>query len=210
MKYGIVNKKKIWPKADLFIIKADISNSELEEKDYYLCERDLRNIKYDLVPFSGISVKRRDSKQYQILKMGVSTFGKLFSNTELGAGASIYCKNKDHLYKNDYVLKGWNSNWKKFDSFFSSLVNQNIRLDSNIETFQKIKKISNKMIQLQIMKNRELSDFLFKGIGNFEEPFTATYLFENSILKTNYEIPFSITTGSGRSKGVFTLVLKPA
>lgn len=47
------------------------------------------------------------------------------------------------------------------------------------------------------------------GIGNFEEPYTAPWLIEDDSLKPNYEIPFNVTTGSGRSKGIFTIVLKP-
>jgi len=31
----------------------------------------------------------------------------------------------------------------------------------------------------------------------------------NNTLKKNYFIPFNITTGSGRSKQIYTIVLKP-
>ena len=60
-----------------------------------------------------------------------------------------------------------------------------------------------------ILDNNLLSDFIFKGIGNFDEPYTATYLYEHGELKENYYIPFKITTGSGRSRGDYTIVLKP-
>ena len=38
--------------------------------------------------------------KYQIIKINPSSFKKLFSNIELGAGASIYCKNTEELWKN--------------------------------------------------------------------------------------------------------------
>ena len=47
------------------------------------------------------------------------------------------------------------------------------------------------------------------GIGNFDEPYTAKYLIENDKIKKNHYLPFTITTGSGRSKGKYTIVLKP-
>ena len=209
LKYGAVNEKKIWPKADVFIIKSNISNNKLKEKDYYLCEDDLEEISHNLISSSGISVKRRDSKRFQIMKIGVSTFRKLFNNTELGAGASIYCLNPNDIYKNESVLNGWNTDWIRFNAFFNKFVDEKININSNLKTFKKIKKISNLMIKDSIERDTKLSDFIFKGIGNFKEPFTANYIFEENKLKLNYYLPFKITTGSGRSKGIFTIVLKP-
>ena len=73
----------------------------------------------------------------------------------------------------------------------------------------KIKKYSNSKIEEIINNNKEISDFMFNGIGNFEEPFTVHYLYENGELKDDCFIPFKPTTGSGRSKGTFTIVIKP-
>ena len=70
-------------------------------------------------------------------------------------------------------------------------------------------KYSNLKIGEIINNNKEISDFMFNGIGNFEEPFTVHYLYENGELKDNCFIPFKPTTGSGRSKGTFTIVIKP-
>tara|TARA_B100001175_G_scaffold137382_1_gene116777 strand:+ start:984 stop:1754 length:771 start_codon:yes stop_codon:yes gene_type:complete len=210
LKYGKVNKKKIWPKADIFIVKSsNILESVLKKNNFYLNEYDIKNLKYSPVPYSGISVKRRDSKRFQIMKIGVSTFEKLFKNLELGAGASIYCRNSSDLIKNDRVLEGWNTNWDKFNRYFQNHFDYNIDVNSDLNTFKQIKKISNSLIEKSIINNKKLNDFIFKGIGNFEEPFTAHYLFQGNEMKFNYSIPFKITTGSGRSKGNFTIVLKP-
>jgi len=77
------------------------------------------------------------------------------------------------------------------------------------ENLKQIKSFSNKEIAKIINTNKSISNFIFFGIGNFEEPFTAYWLFEYGEFKANYVIPFTVTTGSGRSKGVYTLVLKP-
>lgn len=208
-KFGKINNSKVQPKADLFIATGNISNDVLKDKDYYLDENDF--YQYNLIPIhnTGISVKRVDSKKYQIHKMVPNTFEKLFGSTILGAGSSIYCKREGELFKNTDVLHGWKTNWNDFSDYFSPLIKMKVSEQSNIEVFKEIKTFSNEQIKDIILNNSCLSDFIFKGIGNFEEPYTAKYLYENGELKKNYHIPFKITTGSGRSKGDYTIVLKP-
>ena len=65
------------------------------------------------------------------------------------------------------------------------------------------------MFVRSVNNDKAISDFIFFGIGNFDEPFTAHWLYEYEKFRTNYVIPFTITTGSGRSKGIYTIVLKP-
>ena len=49
----------------------------------------------------------------------------------------------------------------------------------------------------------------FNKFGNYEEPYTAHYFMQNNnISKLGYQ-PFTVTTGSGRSHGDYTIVLKP-
>lgn len=205
-KFGKVNEQNISCKADFFLAKGSIPQNELIQKNYYLNEKDL--LLYNLEPIlnSGVSVKL-DKSKYTIFKMGVTTFEKLFTNNILAAGASIYCT-KD-FEKNESVLEGWNVSKEDFKRYYSDIIDdcENYLLDKNI--LDRIKKRSNQEIKRAIESDKSLSDFIFKGIGNFEEPFTAHWLFENNELKKNYEIPFQITTGSGRSKGIFTIILKP-
>ena len=113
------------------------------------------------------------------------------------------------MIKNDAVIEGWYSNPKCFIDFFKQA---GIDIEDNIidlETANEIKKYSNLKIEEIINNNKEISDFMFNGIGNFEEPFTVHYLYENGELKDDCFIPFKPTTGSGRSKGTFTIVIKP-
>lgn len=214
-KQGIINETRIKPKADLFLAEGNVPKEYLENNDYYLNENDLES--FDLKPIenTGISVKRVDSKKYQIIKMNPSTFKKIFGSFELGAGASIYCNKSEELIKNDSVLKGWNTNWDFFFNYFKDIENiksLNNCLEPNekrLDVAKKIKKESNQKIYDLINQNENIAKFIFQGIGNFEEPFTAHWFFEQGELKIANKIPFVVTTGSGRSKGDFTIVIKP-
>jgi hypothetical protein len=60
------------------------------------------------------------------------------------------------------------------------------------------------------MKNKKsIANFIFFGKGNFQEPYTAPWLFEHGQFKKNYVMPFTVSTGSGRSRGKCTIVIKP-
>lgn len=205
-KYGEVNGIKIACKADFFLAKGNVPHDEIVKKNYYLNENDLKSYHLEPIIKSGVSVKLNKSK-YTIFKMGPTIFEKLFKNNTLAAGASIYCT-KD-FEKNESVLKGWNVSMEDFKSYYSDIINDSENFLFDKEILNQIKKRSNQEIKNAIVSDNYLSDFIFKGIGNFEEPFTAHWLFENNEFKKNHEIPFQITTGSGRSKGIFTIVLKP-
>lgn len=202
-KYGKINKKKVMPKADIFLAYGEVNSQILIDKDYYLNEKDLKKLKLVPVNHTGISVKRPDSKRYQIMKMNPSTFKKIFGNYELGAGASIYCKREEELEKNNSVIKGWKIDNGKFNSYFK--INNN----ANKSNCEKIKQFATKKIYEMIAKSKTISDFIFRGVGNFEEPYTATWFYEKGKLKRTEKIPFVVTTGSGRTKGDFTIVIKP-
>lgn len=207
-KYGEINEKRVKPKADVYIAKGNVPQDFLETNDFYLNEDDAKNFNLEPIDFTGISVKLITSNRYQITKMGPKTFKRVFGNYELGAGASIYCMKEKDLIKNPMVIEGWNSNAKDFIDYFKS---EGVISDSNLDIniLKKIKKFSNKRIEDIIKENKEVSDFIFQGIGNFDEPFTVHYLYEKGELKDSCYIPFKPTTGSGRSRGDFTIVIKP-
>ena len=106
-KFGLVNQKKVKPKADVFIGKGEIPVEYLIENDFFISEKDADIFNLTPIDCSGISVKRVDSQRYTILKMNPSTFKKIFNALELGAGASIYCRNEEILSKTpQYYLVG--------------------------------------------------------------------------------------------------------
>jgi len=211
-KYGKLNDSKVLPKADAFIAYGDIPLDYLESKDYFLDEKDIEKFNLEPISKSGISIKRADSKKYQIIKMSPSTFKKLFGSNILASGASIYCTKEIEFIKNSELLSGWGVDESEFISYFNQHLDINllsVTKSSNKRELKLIKKFSNAKIAEIINSDKSISDFIFFGIGNFEEPFTAHWLYEHGEFRANYMIPFTVTTGSGRSKGVYTLVLKP-
>lgn len=212
-KYGKINQEKVSSKADIFIVSGRVDKEYLISKDFYLNENDVANFNLSPLSGTGISVKRPDSSKYQIIKISPNTFLKVFGSNLLAAGASIYCTKPEEFIKNIDVLKGWNVKEEEFLSFFSDRIKNSIKSTTDInnkELLGEIKKYSNKAIKEAICTNNEISEFIFLGKGNFDEPYTATWLFEKGIFKKNFIIPFEVTTGSGRSKGDFTIVIKPS
>ncbi|CAA6811527.1 MAG: Unknown protein [uncultured Sulfurovum sp.] len=211
-KYGKVNQRKVWAKADAFIAKGIVPLNYLKLNDFFLDENDIKKFNLSPIAQTGISIKQNDSTQYQILKIAPSTFEKLFSSNMLGAGASMYYKKKKKLPLNSNILKAWNINEEDFFAYYTQKLQLPINsvVHSNCQKcLKQIKRYANKEIAKRIKENPTLSNFIFLGIGNFQEPFTAPWLFEQSLLQKNYRIPFSVTTGSGRSKGKCTIVIKP-
>jgi hypothetical protein len=209
---GKVSGYKVFPKADIFIAKGKISANILKNIDYYIDDSQID--KYNLIPIknTGISIKLKDSKSYTIQKFTPETFKKILGNYELGAGASLYSKNEKDFDKNFKVIAGWKTNLNDFISFFKDNMDLDISQnpnDFNLNNAKLIKKFATKEIAKVISESKKISKFVFQGIGNFDEPYTAHYLFEKGKLKNSCEIPFSVTTGSGRSRGDFTIVLKP-
>lgn len=209
-KYGKVNEAKIQPKADIILVNGNIPNDYLNKNDFYLNENDME--KFDLTPIngSGISVKLPNSK-YTITKISPNTFIKIYGSNLLGAGASIYCNKEKDFDKNIDVLNGWSVNVKDFFNFFNqNIENINLNKLNDKNKLTQIKTFSNQKISELTLSSKKISDLIFKGIGNFDEPYTANYIIENDEIKANYYLPFVITTGSGRSKGIYTIVFKPA
>ena len=150
------------------------------------------------------------NSRYTITKISPNTFIKIYGSNLLGAGASIYCNKEKDFDKNINVLYGWNVSKKAFYNYFNkNIKNLDLKNLSHKEKLIQIKTYSNLKISELTLNSKKISDIIFKGIGNFDEPYTAHYIIENDEIKENYNIPFLVTTGSGRSKGIFTVVFKP-
>ena len=210
-KYAKINDAKISTKADLYFATGKVPIEYLMKNDFYLSEDDVTKFKLKFIPQSGVSIKLPNSNNYTITKISPSTFVKIFGDNMLGAGASIYCLKEKDFIKNKSVLKGWDIHESEFIDYFKNNLNNKVEYFSldNRKTLELIKTYSNKEISKTIIESERISDLIFKGIGNFEEPYTAFWIIENDELKPNFYMPFNITTGSGRSKGIFTIVLKP-
>lgn len=204
-----INNRKVKPKADIFIAKGYVNKDIIINKEYYLNEDDLEEFELIPVLYSGISVKLKSSKNYQIIKMTPNTFENLFQDRELGAGISLFSQKEEDLIENIKVLEGWKVNVSDFKEYYAELINYSNNDYLTLEESSKIKKYSINKVTEIINSNEYIKKFIFQGIGNFEEPFTVHYLYENDSLRKDCEVPFSITTGSGRHKGTYTVVIKP-
>lgn len=208
--YSALADKKVYTRADAFAIKTHDTkiNSILKENDYFLDENLLKEYKIDFIPvsFSGISMKLEDSN-YQILKMTPNSFEKLFGNRILGVAASIFVKKKEELCHNKNVIEGWGCNTEEFFEYFN--ITEEDLLNS-LEKCKEIRDCAEKEIILRIKTDKELQQKIFNGIGLYEEPYTAYWFMEGENLSRLTTLPFKLTTGSGRHKGNYTLVLKKA
>jgi len=207
-----LSNQKVFTRADAYLAKfnTDITTI-LKENDYYLTEDILNNkdIGYEKIPFSGISVKMTDSSNYQILKVGPNSFAALFNNYELGAGASLFCLRENELNKNEALIYGWKTTPQKMATFFNDFTNGDLNFHSNQDVCKQIKNFSCKKIEDEINSSKELQENIFNGKDLYDEPYTAWFFYHGDEIAELKSIPFSVTTGSGRSHGDYTIVLKP-
>lgn len=205
-----LNGKKTKTRADCFAIFCEDEKIKnlLEENDFYLNEQLIADLKFSPIKFSGVSIKLEDSEKYQILKIGTNSFCSLFGNFELGAGASLFCSREEELIKNKDVVKGWNTTLSKMKVYFEIIEDEH-DLITKKEVCQKVKTFCNNKIKELIDSSVQLKQKVFNGYPLYEEPYTAWFLFSKGKLKVLREIPFVVTTGSGRSHGDYTIVLKP-
>lgn len=217
--YSKLSNQVVMTRADTYLVesKDDAIKQLLFDNDYYLDENMLNNdnIKFNPVEYSGVSVKMSDSDKFQILKLTPDSFKTLFGNYELGAGASVYCLKEEEINKNKDVLKGWKTTEEDFINFFSDelpIVNnldKDIPIIEQMRIFKIIKEFSNAKIKELIDNDKEIQEIIFNGYHIYEEPYSATHFYHGGIITELNYIPFTVTTGSGRSKGIYTIVFKP-
>lgn len=218
-----VNKKvlskmtnsKVNPKTDVYIARGKLLQSLLEEKEFFLTDDDVVRYNLSKISGTGISIKRPGSHSYTIHKWTPDSFEKTFGSYDLGAGVSIFRQNVNELIKNNKLLKGWKTSWKSFEEYFSEIENIELLKESQVSGEQRkniAKKVSEhsvKTVTEKIKTNENIQDRIFKGSKDFDEPYNATWFYSNQILSNAEKIPFSITTGSGRTKENYTVVVKP-
>lgn len=217
--FSKLSNQKVMTRADTYLIKStdDKIQTVLIDNDYILDEDliKINNINYNIIPFSGVSIKMSDSTKFQILKLTPDSFNHLFGEFELGAGASIYCLKEEELIKNDSVFKGWKTSKEKVIQKYSNAIptlerlNMKVSLSEQLNIYKQLKDFSNKRIANIINSNKKIQEIIFNGYHIYEEPYSASYFYKGNTLEKLDYIPFTITTGSGRSKGNFTIVLKP-
>ena len=217
-KMSKIHGKKVPCKSDVFIAR-----SEKNVDKFDLSEDDLENYELKPIPNTGISIKKKDATNIQWQKLGIDAVRELFGNTELGAGISIYeRKGSNHqnltetMEASQTIVKKWCDSKENFEKYYkkevpniSKLFDTTQNNEERLEIAKKIGKIADKKMKEMIDNDEKLQKKIFWGIGVFEEPFCATYVFEdNKLRKTKGYFPnYSITTGSNRIE-TFTISIK--
>lgn len=208
-----LNGKKVFTRADCYLVEItqDISDL-LSDNSSYLSEEilELNHIIYKKIPLSGVSVKMASSDTFQILKAGPETFKTLFGSYELGAGASLFCMRLEELEKNIELISGWGTTPEKMADYYSDITNGNASFYLDQDLCKKIKTHASGKIKDMIDKDTTLQLKIFNGVYVYDEPYSAHFLYHGNKIKKLTTIPFYVTTGSGRSHGDYTIVLKPA
>lgn len=206
-------QKKVKPKSDAFLAVGNISGDYLKKNNSIILENDLKKLDLTILPKTGISIKLKDSKKYQIHKFTQKSFIKILKQPELGVGASFYCKKIEELNKNNKIVEIWGSDKDNIIKYFENHLNLSLKNlfnfnSESLSLFEKIKTFSNKEIKRIIKSDRFISNYVFNGIGNFEDPYCAYYIYEGNEIKKSVPYDFIVTTGSNRIKKR-EIVLKP-
>ena len=207
-----LSNQKVFTRSDSYLIKTKNNiNNLVEENDYYITEDLLKekSIEFEQISFSGVSIKMTKSKNFQILKVGPNSFNELFGSYELGAGASLFCLRENELCKNNDLLLGWKTTPERMNIFFKDIIKGENNFYLNQELCTKIKNFSCNRIKELIDNSKTLQEKIFNGKDLYNEPYTAWYFYHGQQIEDLKIIPYSVTTGSGRSHGDYTIVLKP-
>lgn len=210
--YNQVSKiagSKVPPKSDCYAVEIDDNISLLlEDKGHILTEELLlnNNISHKILNDSGISIKLPSSKNYTLQKISYSTFRNLFTDISSSyfVAALLFCDPKQ-VYKNDLILATFK---RSIDILCNDL---NVRNDmDDFEMYRILKTFAINKIKEVTNTNRNIFNAICFGDEIFEKPYCSSYIFENGniISKNNYNSNITVTTGSGRSKGTYTLVFK--
>ncbi len=210
-----IHDEKVACKSDAFVAK-----SEKAVEKFDLDEGDLEEYGLESVEGTGISIKKEVLKAKQWQKLAIDPFTKLFVNAELGAGISLYERkgaNHDNIREslecNRTIVEKWCGSVKAFEEFYCSmpgitkldiakLLDGKENDQTRAEIAIKIGGVADAKMKYMIDSDDVLAKKIFWGVGVFDEPFCASWVFEDGELKkTEGYIPtYYITTGNSRMK----------
>lgn len=207
-----LSNKKVYPKADAYLVRSNFSQNYLLEKEYSLDENDLIGREYEILKNKGISVKIDGSKQYTIQKLTHDSFIKAFSDIleepEYIFLALLFYSNEKEKFKNSDMIEMLILNKDKATSYYNEKIGRPLNLN-NVSDLSVIRKWAQQVLKSSIKNNMSVYRSLFTGSDWFEEPYVAHYIYLNKKIIINKLTDFIITTGSGRSKGKFSIEIKP-
>lgn len=207
-----LSDRRVYSKADAYLVRANFSQNYLLEKEYSLDESDLVGKKYCVIENTGVSVKIEGSTGYTIQKLTYASFIKAFSTIlekpdYIFLAIILYSNEKDKV-KNDGIIETLAVDKEKATSYYIDKIGKMLNLN-NAADLLKIKKWAQKELKEAIKNNVSIYKSLFTGSDWFDEPYVAHFIYLNKKIKINQLTDFTITTGSGRSKGKFSIEIKP-
>lgn len=207
-----LSNKKVFPKSDAYLIQADISKDFLLEREYLLKENYIQDLEYNIISNTGISVKQRNSKKFTYQKFTKNSFLKAFENfidnpLFVFCGLLLYSNVKD-MDKNEIIFSDLNIKKGDFIEYVNrlGLLNMSLKESKDIDLIRKIFQNNVKNI---IESNHKLKESIFTGKYWFDEPYFINYILRDSILTEQIYSEYIITTGSGRSKRRYSIIIKP-
>lgn len=209
-----LSDRLVHPKSDAYLICAEIPIEYLLSHEYVLTETNISKFDYIIVDDSGISVKLKDSKRFTIQKFTRESFYKAFRSyieysVELIFVGLLVYSNEKEMFKNQKVFEDLKIDTEQLRIYFGNLLNNNQLNLNQKEDLNSIRKKSQEMVKTTITENEKLMKSIFTGEGWFENPYYAKYIYRDGNLVHNEITDFSITTGSGRSKGKYSIEIKP-
>ena len=206
--------KKVKCKTDNFVVQVNISKSQLLQWEYQITEKILESIgEYNIISNSGISVKKADSKKYTIVKLTHNTFEQAFAEyieqvQFIIAGLLLY-SDKKKIHINTKILEDLEIEQEDLKNFYIDKydLRGNGILDSNF--IVNMSRKAREVVKETIENHPELKAKLFTGKGWFDDPFCINFIFKEGKLTSDIYTDYTVSNGSGRSKGNYSIILKP-
>lgn len=121
----------------------------------------------------------------------------------------IYCS-EDTVKDNRKIIKNLGIKEEEFIDYFKKDLKRKRLGYKNFKSVKKMRSYCEQLIRETIRNNTALGELIFAGRGNFEVPYFVDYIYKNGDLTPNV-IPekYSISNGSGKHKGTYTIIFKP-
>ncbi len=199
---------KINPKSDCYIVKLfDDVSTLLIDNNYVITEEILHasKVPYEIIKQSGISIKLPGSTSYTLQKLSFVTFKEIFNTIapEYFIAALLYSDNLQ-IDKNTQILAD-------FDTTLDVLCRQlEVQESDPLTTYTELKNKSLSTLKRLANNDSRIHNIICFGDEIFDDPYCASYIYENGELlsKKDFKATITVTTGSGRSHGTYTLAFK--
>ena len=136
-------------------------------------------------------------------------FEKYIEDIDYIIGGLVFYSSSKKLELNKTIAEDLNINQCDFVKYFK-IHHFATGVDfEDSEFMSSVTTISKKIVIKAIEENEELKKALFTGEGWFKSPYYIDFVLINGELSNDVYMPYYIDNGSGRSKGNYTIILKP-